>query len=140
MLERSEDTELNLTRFAYKENLVIGKVHSFVLEFWQTLRTLKFSVSTLDNMLEDLLFSQSRKTWYTCGMQKIDRMSSFHIITVKCWRCGFWNFHIRTLEEFLELDSCFVVLVWTLDWFVASVVCGMYESFFGWIKSGLQEY
>lgn len=140
MLERSEDTELTLTRFAYKENLVIGKVHSFVLEFWQTLRTLKFSVSTLDNMLEDLLFSQSRKTWYTCGMQKIDRMSSFHIITVKCWRCGFWNFHIRTLEEFLELDSCFVVLVWTLDWFVASVVCGMYESFFGWIKSGLQEY
>lgn len=140
MLERSEDTELNLTRFAYKENLVIGKVHSFVLEFWHTLRTLKFSVSTLDNMLEDLLFSQSRKTWYTCGMQKTDRMSSFHIITVKCWRCGFWNFHIRTLEEFLELDSCFVVLVWTLDWFVASVVCGMYESFFGWIKSGLQEY
>ena len=40
MLERSEDTELNLTRFMY------GKVHRFVLEFWQTLRTLKFSVST----------------------------------------------------------------------------------------------
>lgn len=134
MSERSEDTELNLTRFVY------GKVHRFVLEFWQTLRTLKFSVSTLDNTLEDLLFSHSRKTWYTCGMQKVYRMSSFHIITVKCWSCGFWNFHFRTLEEFLELDSCFVVLVWTLDWFVASVVCSMYESFFGWIKSGLQEY
>ena len=23
---------------------------------------------------------------------------------------------------------------------LASVVCGMYESFFGWIKSGLQEF
>lgn len=55
MLERSEDTELNLTRFMY------GKVHRFVLEFWQTPRTLKFSVSTLDNKLEDLLFLTPEK-------------------------------------------------------------------------------
>lgn len=94
MLERSEDTELNLTSFAYKETLLLVKFIVLSWNFWQTPGTLKFSFSTLDNKLEDLLLSHSRKTWYACGMQKIYRMFSFHIITVICWSCEFWNFHI----------------------------------------------
>ena len=61
MLERSEDTELNLTSFACKETLLLVKFIVLSWNFWQTPGTLKFSFSTLDNKLEDLLFFSLQK-------------------------------------------------------------------------------